>query len=102
MCRMTAVRCFAMVLIIPATIGLAGCGGHSSSSNSGSSSSGKCASGFVSGTVAGQSKCLQNGQQCQEQNASDYKKYGFSCTKKGGRYELEGTSSSTKPSSKNK
>jgi len=37
-------------------------------------SSGNCATGYVAGTVAAV-QCLQNGQQCQEQNASDYRKY---------------------------
>ena len=92
MARTTSARYAALVLLIPSTAALVGCG-HSSPTTSGGSSSGassgNCAAGYVAGTVAGQSKCLQNGQQCQEQNASDYRKYGFTCTKNNGRYELK-------------
>jgi hypothetical protein len=91
MARKTSVPYAALVVLVSSTVALVGCG-HSSSSKSGTSSgsaSGKCATGYVSGTVAGQSKCLQNGQQCQDQNASDYKKYGFTCSKNNGRYELK-------------
>jgi hypothetical protein len=96
MLRTTSARYAAMALLIPSVIALAGCGhssgsksSSSSSGSSGSSSSGKCAAGYVSGTIAGQAKCLQNGQQCQDSNSSDYKKYGFTCTKNSGRYELK-------------
>jgi len=92
MARKSSPRYAALVLLIPLTVVLVGCG-HSASTTSGgspsSASSGNCATGYVAGTVGGQSKCLQNGQQCQEQNASDYRKYGFTCTKNNGRYELK-------------
>ena len=99
--RQATVRLALVALAVP-TAALVGACGHSSSHSSASSSSssstttsssssgsGNCAAGFVSGKVAGQQKCLQNGQQCQEQDASDYKKYGFDCTKQNGRYELK-------------
>lgn len=90
MARNTSTSRAALVLLVSSTIALVGCGHSSAKSGSSSSgASGSCSTGYVSGTVAGQSKCLQNGQQCQEQNASDYKKYGFSCSKNNGRYELK-------------
>jgi hypothetical protein len=90
--RVPALRLVATILVIPAAIGLAGCGAKSASSSTNSSqsaSSGSCAGGYVSGKIAGQAKCLQNGQQCQQVNSSDYKKYGFTCAKTNGRYELK-------------
>jgi hypothetical protein len=90
--RTPVLRLAAIALLIPSTIALAGCGPKSaakSSSSSTTASSGSCAAGYVSGQIGGQPKCLQNGQQCQDANASDYKKYGFACTKNNGRYELK-------------
>ena len=98
MSHVTRARIAAFTLFVPSMVILSACGHHAASTTSGSS--GSCSSGFVSGKVAGQPKCLQAGQQCQQQNASDYKKYGFSCTKSGGRYSLSGTTSATKPSTK--
>jgi hypothetical protein len=68
---------------------LAGCGSKSSHASGSSSSSSSCAAGFTSGKIDGQNKCLQPGQQCQQAEASQYKKYGFSCTKTNGRYALK-------------
>jgi hypothetical protein len=84
-------RLTAIVLLIPSVIALAGCGPKSTAKSSSTSqaSSGSCSAGYVAGTIGGQPKCLQNGQQCQDGNASDYKKYGFTCTKNNGRYELK-------------
>jgi hypothetical protein len=73
-------------------LSLAGCGPKSASHGSSSSSSGKsgsCSTGYVSGKINGQAKCLQQGQQCQQSEASSYKSYGFTCTKTNGRYELQ-------------
>ena len=83
----------AALLLVALAIALSGCG-HSSSTTSEGSSAGKCPMGYVAGVVGGQSRCLQTGQQCEQQNASDYQKYGFSCWKKGKKYELKRTSSS--------
>ena len=48
----------------------------------------KCAANFTSGVIGGQSKCLAAGQQCQQQNAGDYTRYGFDCNKVGTRFQL--------------
>jgi hypothetical protein len=88
----TSARYAALVLFVPWAVALAGCGHPSPAATGGSSagsSSGNCAAGFTAGTVGGESKCLQNGQQCQPQSNSDYRKYGFICTKNNGRYELK-------------
>jgi hypothetical protein len=50
----------------------------------------KCPANFTTGVVGGQSKCLAPGQQCQQPNAGDYTRYGFTCTKVGNRYQLQG------------
>jgi hypothetical protein len=92
MFRKTSARYAALALFVPWAIGLASCSHPSSNVPGGSSSgssSGACAAGYVAGTVGGQPKCLQNGQQCQPQNAADYRKYGFTCTKANGRYQLK-------------
>lgn len=103
MSRFLPVRFALVSLALPTAVTLAACGHsgtHASTASSSSSrpsasatsakaSGGNCAAGFVSGTIAGQAKCLQNGQQCQQENANDYKKYGFACTKTNGRYELQ-------------
>lgn len=100
--RAHTVKLAVVTLALPMATVLAACGHSSSthssssssttsakSSSSSSASSGNCAAGFVSAQIAGQPKCLQNGQQCQDQNASDYKKYGFTCTKTNGREQLQ-------------
>jgi hypothetical protein len=56
----------------------------------------KCSAGYATGTIGGQPKCLKAGQQCQQKQAADYGKYGFTCTKVGNRYQLNGKSG-TKP-----
>jgi hypothetical protein len=48
----------------------------------------KCAANSTSGVIGGQSKCLAAGQQCQQQNANDYTRYGFNCAKAGNRFQL--------------
>lgn len=85
-------RVAVVALLLPSMLVLAGCGPSKSgkpASASSAASSGSCSAGYVSAKIGGQPKCLQNGQQCQDANSSDYKKYGFSCTKSGGRYELK-------------
>lgn len=57
----------------------------------------KCPANFISGTIGGQAKCLSAGQQCQQAQAKDYTKYGFTCTKNGNRYQLNGKSQPKKP-----
>lgn len=86
--RSQVLRAAAIALLVPSAIALTGCSSKSATTPGGSSN-GSCAAGYVSGKIAGQPKCLQNGQQCQDANASDYKKYGFTCTKNNGRYELK-------------
>jgi hypothetical protein len=54
----------------------------------------KCPANFTSGVIGGQSKCLAQGQQCQQPNTGDYTHYGFDCVKAGNRYQLR---SRTKP-----
>jgi hypothetical protein len=44
-----------------------------------------CSSGYVTGVIGGQSKCLRNGEFCSSQYESDYERYGFTCT--GGRLQ---------------
>jgi hypothetical protein len=41
-------------------------------------------------TIGGQSKCIARGQYCARSHASDYRRYGLSCTKRdvNGRYHL--------------
>ena len=78
-------------LLAVSVIALTGCG-HSSSTSSSGSAAGECAAGYIAGVIDGQSACLQTGQQCVQQSASDYKKYGFSCWKEGKRYKLKRTS----------
>ena len=41
-------------------------------------------------TIGGQSKCIARGQYCAHSHASDYRRYGLSCTKRdaNGRYHL--------------
>jgi hypothetical protein len=41
-------------------------------------------------TIGGQSKCIARGQYCARGHASDYRRYGLSCTKRDarGRYHL--------------
>ena len=88
----TSARVAVVALLLPSVFVLAACGPSKSTNSSNASSpasSGSCSAGYVSGQIGGRAKCLQNGQQCQEANASDYKKYGFSCTKSNGRYELK-------------
>jgi len=48
----------------------------------------KCAANFTSGVIGGQTRCLAAGQQCGQQNAKDYTRYGFNCAKVGNRYQL--------------
>lgn len=97
--RYLSVRLALVSLALPTAVTLAACGhssshassssrSSSSSSSSASSSSGICAAGFTAAKIAGQPRCLQDGQQCQQENSSDYKKYGFECTKNNGRHEL--------------
>ena len=70
-------------------LSLTGCGPKSTShSSSSGSKGGSCSSNFTSAKINGQTKCLQQGQQCQQAQSSSYKKYGFSCTKTNGRYQL--------------
>ena len=57
----------------------------------------KCPANFASAMIGGQSKCLAPGQQCQQQNAKDYTRYGFTCNKVGNRYQLT-KSTTSKPS----
>ena len=40
--------------------------------------------------IGGQSKCIARGQFCSRSNQSDYRRYGFSCSKRdaNGRYHL--------------
>lgn len=59
----------------------------------------KCAANYTQGTIGGQSKCLAPGQQCQQANAKDYTRYGFSCGKVGTRFQLTKTSGA-KPAAK--
>ena len=44
----------------------------------------------TSATISGQPKCLARGQYCSRSRKSQYKKYGYSCSKrdKNGRYHL--------------
>jgi hypothetical protein len=62
----------------------------------------KCAANFTTATIGGQQKCLAAGQQCQQTHAADYKKYGFTCSKVGNRYELSKNGAAGKPGSKPK
>ncbi len=41
--------------------------------------------------IGGQSKCIGRGQYCAKAKQSDYRKYGFSCSKRDarGRYHLQ-------------
>lgn len=41
--------------------------------------------------IGGQSKCIGRGQYCSRQNQRDYRRYGFSCSKRDarGRYHLQ-------------
>jgi hypothetical protein len=59
----------------------------------------KCPTNLTSGTVGGQTKCLGAGQQCQQNNAKDYTKFGFTCSKSGNRYQLskKGAPAKAKP-----
>lgn len=52
----------------------------------------KCPANFTSGVIGGQSKCLAQGQQCQQPNTGDYTHYGFDCVKAGNRYQLRSRS----------
>ena len=56
-----------------------------------------CSKGYVTGVIGGVSKCLHQGQRCQQLHAGDYTRYGFSCTQVGGRYTLK-SRSNTRPS----
>ena len=47
-----------------------------------------CAANYTSGVIGGQPKCLAAGQQCQQQSAADYTRYGFNCAKVGNRFQL--------------
>lgn len=42
-------------------------------------------------TIGGQSRCIARGQYCARAHASDYRRYGLSCTKRDarGRYHLQ-------------
>jgi hypothetical protein len=93
MCASVSSRIMVVAFLVPSAIALAGCGPSTgaSSNSSPSASAGSCSQGDVPAQIGGQPKCLQNGQQCQAQNASDYRKYGFVCTKNKGRYELKST-----------
>jgi hypothetical protein len=62
----------------------------------------KCPANLTSGTVGGQAKCLGAGQQCQQSNAKDYAKYGFTCGKSGNRYQLSKKGGSAKPAANGK
>lgn len=44
----------------------------------------------TSATIGGQHKCIARGQFCARSHASDYRRYGLSCTKRdvNGRYHL--------------
>lgn len=56
----------------------------------------KCPANLTAGTIGGQAKCLGAGQQCQQNNAKDYTKYGFTCNKSGNRYQLSKKGGATK------
>jgi hypothetical protein len=57
----------------------------------------KCPANMTSGTIGGQTKCLQAGQQCQQAHAADYTKFGFTCGKNGTKYTLTKKGAPTKP-----
>lgn len=93
------VRFLAVALMSFSALADAGCASHSSSGPppppaplAPTESAGTCSAGYVAGLIAGDPKCLQNGQQCQIKFASDYEKDGFSCTKVGHKYQLKGIS----------
>jgi hypothetical protein len=45
-------------------------------------------SGDVKGTIGGAQKCLHAGEFCAHRYASQYRRYGFTCALKNGRYRL--------------
>jgi hypothetical protein len=84
-------RIVVLALLVPSGVVLAGCATSTAkppSAPSDSASAGSCSSGYVAAQIGGDPKCLHNGQQCQQRWVSDYARYGFTCTKRNGKYEL--------------
>jgi hypothetical protein len=50
----------------------------------------KSCRGYVRATIGGKTKCLRRGQFCAHRYDSQYRRYGFRCTRRdaGGRYHL--------------
>lgn len=78
------------LLVVPAGLGLTGCGGSAGKLSVPSSSAAEqsCSWTSVVAQIGGEPKCLQTGQQCQSRWSADYAKYGFECTKNGSKYVL--------------
>jgi hypothetical protein len=73
--------------IIGAVIGLALVGGlpAGASANRSAVAAKTCTSSYVNGTIGGQHKCLRRGEFCARRYASQYRRYGFSCTRRDAR-----------------
>ena len=49
-----------------------------------------CSAGYVHGVISGAQKCLRRGEFCSRSEASQYRRYGFSCVRlPSGYYHLE-------------
>jgi NADPH-dependent curcumin reductase CurA len=48
-----------------------------------------CSSGFTPGVIGGQQKCLHAGEYCSHAEATQYRRYHFSCVRVRGVYRLE-------------
>jgi len=48
-----------------------------------------CPSGFTPGVIGGEAKCLHAGEYCSHAEASQYRRYHFSCVRVRGVYRLE-------------
>jgi hypothetical protein len=50
-----------------------------------------CSAGFKHAVIHGKQKCLRRGEFCTRKYQRDYKRYGYSCTKRdrNGRYHLQ-------------
>jgi hypothetical protein len=76
---------------IAALVAAAFIGGVPAASASPSSSSGSTAhASCKSATIGGHHKCIARGQYCSRSHQSDYRRYGYSCSRRdrNGRYHL--------------
>jgi hypothetical protein len=68
---------------------ISGCAGHEAPAAPSAVPNGACPPGQIAGSIGGQSKCLQEGQDCSQRYAVAYRQYGFICTRVNGRHALK-------------